>query len=387
MAQKSEASSCVHDELGYYTCPLDTTDTGTIGKLRLMVHETGALPVWEDFHILAANVYDSIFGAASDKLQVDTVEVSGTGQTANDNGADINAILADTDELQTDDIPAAIAALPTAVENRTEMDSNSTQLAAIVADTNELQTDDIPTTLATIAGYLDTEINAILADTNELQLDWMNGGRLDLIIDAILADTDELQGDDIPTLIAALPTAVENRTEMDSNSTQLAAIVADTNELQSDDIPTSIAALPTAVEIQAEMEENGASMLDSLRDGLTDQRMANLDELGAANLPSDIDAILADTNELQVDDVPGLIAALNNLSVADVWTATEDITGDAHTYKSILARLYSHMNNEMNITDATGYMELRNAADSAEMANCTITDNATTTQRTELTWA
>lgn len=38
-----------------------------------------------------------------------------------------------------------------AADVRTEMDANSTQLAAIVADTNELQTDDIPTTLATLA--------------------------------------------------------------------------------------------------------------------------------------------------------------------------------------------------------------------------------------------
>jgi len=82
-----------------------------------------------------------------------------------------------------------VAAAPTAVANRTEMDSNSTQLTAIVADTNELQ------------------------------------------------------GDDVPTLIAALPTAVENRTELDSNSTQLTAIVADTNELQGDDVPTLIAAV------------------------------------------------------------------------------------------------------------------------------------------------
>ena len=35
---------------------------------------------------------------------------------------------------------------------------------------------------------------------------------------------------------------------------------------------------------------------------------------------TDIDAILADTNELQTDDVPGLIAALNDVSTAEVLT-------------------------------------------------------------------
>jgi len=77
-----------------------------------------------------------------------------------------------------------------AVATRTEMDSNSTQLAAIVADTNELQTDDIPATLATLVANLatvDSNVDAVLADTNELQTDWANGGRLDLILDSAAA--------------------------------------------------------------------------------------------------------------------------------------------------------------------------------------------------------
>ncbi|MCK4444174.1 MAG: hypothetical protein KAW09_06500, partial [Thermoplasmata archaeon] len=35
IAQKNEATSCTHDELGVYGCPLDTTDTGTLGRLQL----------------------------------------------------------------------------------------------------------------------------------------------------------------------------------------------------------------------------------------------------------------------------------------------------------------------------------------------------------------
>jgi hypothetical protein len=53
---------------------------------------------------------------------------------------------------------------------RAEIDSNSTQLAAIVSDTNELQTDDIPGTLATLAtaanlATVDANVDAILVDT------------------------------------------------------------------------------------------------------------------------------------------------------------------------------------------------------------------------------
>jgi hypothetical protein len=35
-----------HDELGYYTITLDATDTATVGRLQVMVAETGALPVY-----------------------------------------------------------------------------------------------------------------------------------------------------------------------------------------------------------------------------------------------------------------------------------------------------------------------------------------------------
>lgn len=60
MAQKSDATSCTHDELGYYSCPLNITDTDTLGNLKLMVHESGARPVWHDFVIMAANPYNSL---------------------------------------------------------------------------------------------------------------------------------------------------------------------------------------------------------------------------------------------------------------------------------------------------------------------------------------
>ena len=67
LTQKSSATACTHDEIGVYDCPLDTTDTGTLGRLDLFVHEAGALPVFATFMIVPANVWDSLFGA--DRLQ------------------------------------------------------------------------------------------------------------------------------------------------------------------------------------------------------------------------------------------------------------------------------------------------------------------------------
>ena len=81
-AQKSEATTLVHEEAGWYRCLLDATDTDTIGHLLVAVHESGALPVWREFHVLAANIYDSLFGAATDKLDVNVEEWNTTAVPA-----------------------------------------------------------------------------------------------------------------------------------------------------------------------------------------------------------------------------------------------------------------------------------------------------------------
>ncbi len=151
-----------------------------------------------------------------------SISDTSSAATVNDNtvrGPDLTAALADTNELQTD------------WANGGRLDLI---LDIIAADT----TTDIPALIATAQADLDiitgatgvnllaatqASIDAIEADTNELQGDWVNGGRLDLILDIIAADTTT----DIPALIAALPTAVENRTEMDSNSVDLNSLLTE----------------------------------------------------------------------------------------------------------------------------------------------------------------
>ena len=108
---------------------------------------------------------------------------------------------------------------PTVVQIRQELDANSTQLAAILADTNELQSDwsnggrldlliDALTSgqgaVTTAIAGVQADVTSVLADTNELQADWSNGGRLDLILDQVRSNTASLAGD-----IADIPEAVE----------------------------------------------------------------------------------------------------------------------------------------------------------------------------------
>lgn len=79
-AQTHNSAGATHDEGGDYDVPLDATDTATLGHLRARIHKSGALPVWENFMVFPANVYDSLF--SSDNLQVDVVQLLGTAWTA-----------------------------------------------------------------------------------------------------------------------------------------------------------------------------------------------------------------------------------------------------------------------------------------------------------------
>ncbi len=171
IAQKNETSACTHDELGIYGCPIDATDTNTLGRLQLWVHESGALPVWHEFMVLPANVYDSLFG--TDKLEVDLLQIAGTAQSATD--------LKDFADAGYDPATNKIEGC------KVNDDMRGTDNAALASVCTEARLAELA------AANLPADIDAILADTNELQTDWVNGGRLDLLIDAIKAKTDNLK--------------------------------------------------------------------------------------------------------------------------------------------------------------------------------------------------
>ncbi len=88
IAQSHNAAGATHDELGYYDVPLDTTDTDTLGRLRVAVSESGALPVWQDFMVVPANVFDSLV-SGSDLLDANASQLGGTSQTGRDVGASV----------------------------------------------------------------------------------------------------------------------------------------------------------------------------------------------------------------------------------------------------------------------------------------------------------
>lgn len=209
IAQTNNSAGATHDELGYYNVPLDTTDTNTLGTLKVIVSESGALPVFADFMVITAEAYDTLCGTdhftvdlsgtpsvnvtqisgdstAADNLEsycdgttaqpVNVTQIGGTAQSATDlkdfadTGYDPTThkiqgvVLTDTCTTNTDmrgTDSAYTGTPPTATAIRQEIDANSTQLAAILTDTGTT----LDGKLDTIAGYLDTEIAAILEDT------------------------------------------------------------------------------------------------------------------------------------------------------------------------------------------------------------------------------
>jgi hypothetical protein len=81
LAQKNDATSCTHRSNGLYTCPLNTTDTGTLGQLIVNVAKSGTLVFRDDYTVVPANVYDSLAGA--DTLWVDVQEINSAEVTGN----------------------------------------------------------------------------------------------------------------------------------------------------------------------------------------------------------------------------------------------------------------------------------------------------------------
>lgn len=74
-------TASVYDSDGYYKITGDTTDSNTLGNLRAAWSSAAiCLPVWRDFLVLPANVYDALV-SASVYLKTDLTQVLTVGGT------------------------------------------------------------------------------------------------------------------------------------------------------------------------------------------------------------------------------------------------------------------------------------------------------------------
>jgi hypothetical protein len=78
-------TASTYDAYGCYLVTLKTTDVNTLGTLRVAFSEAATcLPVWQDFMVVPANIYDSIV-SGSDLLEVDTQQINGATVTGDGN--------------------------------------------------------------------------------------------------------------------------------------------------------------------------------------------------------------------------------------------------------------------------------------------------------------
>lgn len=159
-------------------------------------------------------------------------------------------------------------------------------------------------------------------------------------------------------------------------------ILDDTNELQTNQGNWLTA---TSVDLNADAitasvyDETTAFPITSADTGATQIARTGADADTLETLSDEIASIQTDTTAIISD-----IAGLNDIAAADIWDVASAVTTD---FGTLLERLYQWFNNKETIVDGTGAATLRNIGDSADLATWSITDNDTTTTRTEITWA
>ncbi|MPZ50720.1 MAG: hypothetical protein GEU75_15715 [Dehalococcoidia bacterium] len=173
-AQKSAAQTLSHEENGWYEVALSTTDTDTLGALIVAIHEAGALPVWREFMVLPANVYDALVGG-SDLLQVDLQEIEGDSQSSID--------LKDFADAGYDPATNKVEGVKTADALTANNDKTGYGLADGAITAAKLASDAI--TAAKVAADVTAEIQSGLATAAAL-------ATVDTVVDAIKVTTDKL---------------------------------------------------------------------------------------------------------------------------------------------------------------------------------------------------
>jgi hypothetical protein len=166
-AQKNDATSATHLKDGQYKVPLSTTDTNTNGYMRVSIVMSGCLPVWAEYLIVPANVYDSLVGGSA-SLDVSATSVrSAVGLGSANLDTQLSGISSKTTNL-----PASPAAVGSAMTLTSAYDKAKddvlTPLGVIdgKADAIKLQTDKIPNTPA-VTGEYTSALTAIQADLND----------------------------------------------------------------------------------------------------------------------------------------------------------------------------------------------------------------------------
>jgi len=179
-----------YNAYGNYRVTLDTTDTATLGTLRMQYADAATcLPVWQDFLVVTANIWDSLF--STDVLDVNVAQWLGTAAAtptvAGVPEVDLTHVAGATTNVSAlaTNVDAIITDTGTTLENHltdikgTGFVKDTDSLTDIRVDTDLI--DDGTSGLAKIA----TDAAAILVETDKLTLGDAGTGVAGSIIEEI----------------------------------------------------------------------------------------------------------------------------------------------------------------------------------------------------------
>jgi hypothetical protein len=326
--------------------------------------------------------------------------------------ADIAAIKASTDNLPSDPadqslVESAISALsiPTVVQIRTEMDSNSTKLAnldATISSRSTLTTGDLPSvpSAASVASAVRTELTEL--------------SNLDASVSSRLASADYTAPTSAPTAAAvasAVRTELTEISNLDASvssrlasasytapaNSDISAIKSKTDSLPASpaavsDIPTT-AQIATAVEGSLLNEADGQAVLNAIVGAIGNQNLSEVSLVAAVRADLErnggklINLDAAISSRLAAADYSAPTSAPTAASVATaVWSAaTKEITGgtvttltnspDVPTEAEIASQVRTELSVELGRIDAAVSSRL---APSGTLATVTTLTNAPT---------
>lgn len=404
---------------------LTAANLNRIGRCQLEILDAANhVPVFHDIVILPTVVFDSLF-AGSDKLQVHADEITAnliTAAAINDGAIDaatfaagaINAAAIANDAIDLATF-AADCKTGSALKANVETITNNAITAAAIntgAITNAKFAAGAIDAAAIANGAIDnatfaadvgstayaTNIIALAADKAIANYDaptatemtaafteikgatWASTDSLEAIRDKLPANLEDMSITDTTGLVDITQTAADK-----AWGTAARVLTANTNLND-----------PTAATIADAVWDEAAT-------GHTDAGKAG------QQMWTDVDAILADTGELQTNQGNWLTATgFSTHAAADVWTVgTRALTDKAGfvlsdagvdavwdrassltlSFEVLLTRAYQMINNKMPINESTGAVALRNIGDTGDIATGGVVSSSGTTTRSELSWS
>jgi hypothetical protein len=316
-AQINDANGGAHDENGFYTINLNTTDTNTVGYLEIFVHESGGLYVKKVCEVLCAEEYNSRY--SNTYLR----NVDKTGYTIT--SATINTIVGSVwDEVltgATHNVASSAGRRLRQLQQQAFLAEGTAQAGAsgtITLAAGESALDDFyEHTHIIIVGGTGIGQTRLMHDYTgatkvaDVYPNWVTNP--DNTSEYIISGSGATHAHEVEALGA--------QAKLDVNAEADTAL-SDYDPPTKTETDTAHALLSTAAALTTHD--------DKIASRVTAARMAELD---AANIPADLDAALADTNELQTDWtnggrldllVDGIISSLSTIdgNVDDIKTDT-----------------------------------------------------------------